>query len=319
MKRRPAALALLTAAALGAFTQHASAQHILFVRGADRSGGFLEARNDDQRTEQLAGIDNDNTARGNHGWSQLAELLTDHGYTLTQLTETVEPGNTEGQSQGEPIDFAAMDLSQYDAIVFGSNNARYSEEQADAIEQYLRDGGGAIFISDTNFGSDWADAPDSDQCFLSRFGLTVNQDHGTYTRTRADGEFAQPDHPVLAGVDRFDGEGVTPITVSPDPDEIPEGVTVDILVTAEGHNVRRNHAPFGARNLGPTTPATAQDAVLLAATVGQGRLIAHFDRNTFFNQNGAGTDLTRFDNTKLALNLFEWVTADDLDEEGGQD
>lgn len=303
----PTAIVFFLALCGVAFTTAAHAQHILFVRGADRSGGFLEARNDAQRTEQLAGIDNDNTARGNHGWSQLADLLTDHGYTLTQLTETVEPGNTEGQSDGQPIDFANMDLSQYDAIVFGSNNAGYSEEQVDAIEQYLREGGGAIFISDTNFGSDWADAPDSDQCFLSRFGLTVNQDHGTYTLDRDNGDFRLPDHPIFRGVDRFDGEGVTPITVSA-PEDLPEGVAIQILVTAEGHNVRRNRAPFGNRNLGPTTPATQHDAVLLAATVGEGRLIAHFDRNTFFNQAGAGTDLTRFNNTQLALNLFGWVT-----------
>ncbi len=305
MPHRTPLLLLLAAALCPFLTPAAAAQHILFVRGAERSGGFLEARNDAQRTEQLAGIDNDNTAPGNHGWKQLADLLTEHGYTLTQITETVEPGSTEGQSHGRPIDFADMDLSRYDAIVFASNNARYSDAQADAIEQYLRDGGGAVFISDTNFGSDWADAPESDRPFLERFGLTVNQDHGTYTLDRDRGDYLLPDHPLLAGVDRFDGEGVTPITVQ---DEQPEGVRVDILVAAKG-NVRRNHGPFGDRRLGPTTPATGRDAVLLAATIGEGRLIGYFDRNTFFNEGGAGTDLTRFDNAQLALNLFAWVTS----------
>ncbi|XAM00592.1 hypothetical protein OT109_04210 [Phycisphaeraceae bacterium D3-23] len=308
-------LPLFIAALLCLITPPAHAQHILFVRGADRSGGFLEAGNDDSRTEHLAGIDNDADFRGNHGWSQLANLLTEHGYTLTQITETVEPGNTQGQSQGEPIDFASMDLSQYDAIVFGSNNARYTEAQVDAIEQYLREGGGAIFISDTNFGGDWADAPDSDRPFLERFGLTVNQDHGTYTLDRADGEFTLPDHPILQGVDTFDGEGVTPITVPADPADLPEGVAVQVLVPAQGQ-VRRNHAPFGHKNLGPTTDATPQDAALLTATIDQGRLVGFFDRNTFFNQHGAGTNLHRFNNTQLALNLFAWVTDNDGKGEG---
>ena len=49
------------------------------------------------------------------------------------------------------------------------------------------------------------------------------------------------------------------------------------------------------------------DAALLAATVDHGRLVGHFDRNTFFNLNGAGTNLTRFDNRQLAINLFNWV------------
>ena len=42
---------------------------ILFIRGAERSGGFLEATNDTQRTEQLADINNASTAAGNHGWA----------------------------------------------------------------------------------------------------------------------------------------------------------------------------------------------------------------------------------------------------------
>ena len=40
---------------------------ILFVRGATRSGGFLEATSDAGRTEQLADINNTSTATGNHG------------------------------------------------------------------------------------------------------------------------------------------------------------------------------------------------------------------------------------------------------------
>jgi hypothetical protein len=32
------------------------------------------------------------------------------------------------------------------------------------------------------------------------------------------------------------------------------------------------------------------------------------DRNTFFNANGRGTDITENDNRQLALNLFDWVT-----------
>ena len=34
------------------------AQTVLFIRGADRSGGFLEADDDAERTEQLADINN---------------------------------------------------------------------------------------------------------------------------------------------------------------------------------------------------------------------------------------------------------------------
>lgn len=274
--------------------------NILFVRGADRSGGFLEAGNDAARTEHLGDITNTSTSGGNHGWFQLAQTLEGAGYALTQITETAE--NASGPSAGLPVAFNTMDLTQYDAIVFGSNNAVYTGAQVDAIEGYIRSGGGAIFISDANFGGNWADASNSDQQFLDRFGLTVHQDQGTYSIQRTDGEFLVPDHPIFDGVDRFDGEGVTPFDVSsPDAD-----VAVTILATAQG-NLRLNNGTTGNMQ-GSSRSATSTDAALFVAEVGDGRIIGHFDRNTFFNTNGAGTDITRFDNTQFALNLFEFAT-----------
>ena len=277
---------------------------VLFVRGADRSGGFLEADNDAERTEQLADINNPSTARGNHGWFELATLLRGNGFEVSQVQESVEAGNTSGPTDGVAVDFGgSVSLDAYDVVVFGSNNARYSRSQVDAVEGFVRSGGGVIFISDANFGSDWADASDSDQPFLDRFGLVANQDNGTYPLGRAAGDFDLPDHPLLEGVAAFDGEGVTPITVA---DAAGLGVAVEAVASAKGQ-VRRNAEPFGGRNRGPTTPATELDAVLLAAEAGRGRVVGFFDRNTFFNENGAGTDLTRLDNERLALNVFRYA------------
>src|SRR5688572_13558041 len=91
--------------------------NILFVRGADRSGGFIEATNDAQRTEQLADINNASTAAGNHGWQRLRNLLQGQGYTVSQITEPLEGGApSAGQTQGAPIAFESLDLTQYDAI-----------------------------------------------------------------------------------------------------------------------------------------------------------------------------------------------------------
>lgn len=302
LKRRPKQLflACLLCATPGLATHAQDDPHILFIRGADRSGGFLEAGNDAQRTEQLADINNQSTANGNHGWYELAETLRDAGYTLTQITETAE--NVSGASDGLPVAFDTMDLSIYDAIVFGSNNAVYTTAQVDAVENYIRGGGGAIFISDANFGSDWADASDSDQQFLDRFGLIMHQDQGTYAIERGDGEFLVPDHPIFDGVDAFDGEGVTPIEVG----TLTGGVTATILANAEG-NTRLNEPPFGGNNQGPSVSSDPNDAALLVAQADAGRIIGHFDRNTFFNLNGAGTNINRLDNRQYALNLFEFA------------
>src|SRR5215212_4821026 len=84
---------------------------ILFVRGADRSGGFLEASNDAGRTEQLADINNGSTASGNHGWATLAATLRSAGYIVEQIAEPLETGApASGQTQGAPIKFETMSL-----------------------------------------------------------------------------------------------------------------------------------------------------------------------------------------------------------------
>lgn len=278
-----------------------TAPSILFIRGGDRTGGFLEANNDTSRTEHLGDINNFQTFGGNHGWGELRNTLENAGFAVSQITEGSETAS--GPADGIAIDFAAMDLSQYDALVFGSNNAVYNTESIDAVEDYMRGGGSALFISDANFGGDWADSSNSDQQFLDRFGLIMHQDQGTYSITRnGPSDFNVPDHPILTNVDRFDGEGVTPIEIGTPA----AGVTPIILANSEG-NTRLNEPPFGNRNQGPSRQSSANDAALLVADVDAGKLVGHFDRNTFFNQNGAGTNINRFDNKQFALNLFGWM------------
>jgi hypothetical protein len=282
-----------------------AALSILFIRGAERSGGFLEATGDFQRTEQLADINNTSTSNNNHGWATLATALRGEGYTVTQVVEPLESGAPgSGQTQGAALNLAQLNLSQYDAVVFGSNNAIYDATAADVLEAYVRGGGGVLFISDANFGSDWRDASRSDQPFLSRFGLTVHQDNATYVLERSRGEFVAPNHPVLRGINSFDGEGVTPFQIG----NAPSGVVLTRLAIAEQTIVLNNGTSSANQFRGTSRAAGSSDASLVAGTADDGRLIGHFDRNTFFNLNGAGTNITRFDNRALALNIFDYLT-----------
>ncbi|HQY87318.1 MAG TPA: hypothetical protein PK402_01580 [Tepidisphaeraceae bacterium] len=285
-----------------------SGEKILFVRGADRSGGFLEATNDSQRTEQLADINNASTSNGNHGWKKLSTLLTNEGYVVSQITESLEANApTTGQTQGRAIDFASMNLDQYGVIVLASNNATYSDASVDALEQFVLDGGGVLFISDANFGSDWRDAPMSDQKFLSKFGVTVNQDNDTYTLKRSDGHFAVPTSPLLRDVDEIDGEGVSPFTLG----TAPSGVQTRRIVVARGTVFNNNGNNASNQYRGTSRAAGANDAAVFAALADSGRVVGHFDRNTFFNTNGAGTNITRFDNTQFARNVFDFLADND--------
>ena len=278
---------------------------VLFIRGADRSGGFLEASNDTQRTEQLADIYNASTSGGNHGWNTLRLTLENAGYVVSQINETAE--NASGPSQGIAIDFSNFDLDAWDVLVFGSNNAAYSAASVDAVESWIRQrGGGALFISDANFGGSWKDAPDSDQPFLDRFGLIVNQDQGTYSLIRANGDFTTPGHPILDGVNQFDGEGVSPVVLNQLP--TPPGTTLTKLAVAKGTTRNNDGTNPGNNYQGSSRAVTANDASLVAIDAGHGRVAGHFDRNTFFNLNGAGTNITRFDNAVFAVNLIDWLS-----------
>jgi len=279
------------------------APRVLFVRGADRSGGFLEATDDVSRTENLGDVDEFSTATGNHGWGSLRGTLESEGYHVAQIAETAE--NTSGPSNGLPVPLATLPVGDYAAIVLGSNNASYGATAVDALFAFVTAGGGALFVSDANFGSSWSDAPASDQAFLARFGLTMNQDFGIYGAERANGDFVAPAHPILAGIDVFDGEGVSPITIS---GAVP-GVSALVVARAEGE-VRID---TGTGLPGPTRPVTAADGALVVATAGAGRVAGHFDRNTFFNVNGAGTSIARLDNRAYAINLFAWLAQGAVD------
>lgn len=269
---------------------------ILFVIGGEGTAGGPECGGAlgtqvDCKSEHRASLFNTSTAGGNHGWSELAALLSGNGFLLDEIEE----GPWDAPA---PVPFAAMDLSQYAAIVLGSNNvASYPTADIDAIETYVRGGGSLMFISDANFGPNSTAAMISDQQFMDRFGLTMNRDRGTYTLSRAtDYSPAGMTHPILAGVDDFDGEGVSPITVQ---STLPPGANFEVLAYAE---VLRNPA-------GQDVAPTVIDGALVAGTVDAGRVVGFFDRNSFFNINGAGSYLQKLDNATLALNLFQWMTA----------
>lgn len=299
-----ACVCLLSVGASGGKVVDACAGRVLFVRGAERSGGFLEAGNDASRTEQLADITNEATSGGNHGWFEFAQALRAAGYEVDQVVEPLEgdaPGS--GPTTGAPLDFASVPLNTYDVVVLGSNNAAYDAAGVDVLEAYVRRGGAVLFISDANFGGSWADAPTSDQFFLDRFGWTMQQDQGTYRLERGDGDFLVADHPILQGVDSFDGEGVSPIVV-PEVDAV-AGVSSTIVVRAEPGRQTRNNDAFPGQ--GSSRPVGPRDGALVVATVDRGRIAGHFDRNTFFNLNGAGTNINRFDNEVYGLNLIGWL------------
>lgn len=251
---------------------------ILFVRGAAGTGGFISGGAD----SQLSDLDDAAPTPFNTGFGQLAELLRDDGFMVEQVVEG---------ERGAPL--TELPLHRYRVVVLASNNARYQAAAAEHLARYVRDGGGALFISDANWGLSFDHAPSSDQLFLDHFGLVMNQDGGGFVELTVT-DFTEPDHPILAGVRSITGEGVSPCT-------LPEGSPARRLVAARAP-IRRNTAPTG-----PVTEPTERDASLAVVEVGHGRVACHFDRNTFFNANGGGSSLPLADNQRYARNLFAYL------------
>jgi hypothetical protein len=244
------------------------AERVLFVRGADGTG-------------EVSDIADADTSNGNHGYAQLAELLRHERFSVEQVIE--------------PLALDDIDLDRYAVVFFASNNAAYTERDAAHVRDYVEAGGGVLFVSDALWGPAWGTAAASDQTFLSQFGLVMNHDAGQPSEsTKA---FVVPGHPILADVDAFEGEGVSPCTLTHDPET--RGIVTRVV--AQTTPVRR---PLGV--MGPLTAPTDDDAALATVEDG-GRVACSFDRNTFFNEHGAGTSIARASNARYALNLFAWL------------
>ncbi|MHC4813538.1 MAG: hypothetical protein ACYTFN_10625 [Planctomycetota bacterium] len=273
---------------------------VLFVRGADGSGGATEGGTKQQRTEQLGDINNNNTNAGNHGYGTLRALLVKDGFTVTQLIESATA-------------ITLATLQKHRVVVFGSNNKVYSAAEIKAFHDYVDRGGSALFISDANWGLTWEAAPASDNGFLARYGAQVYQDSGQLPlMTRSEkGRYLLADHPVLSGpdgvgnksdVNRYNGEGVSLFRIT----KGSNGFQAVAMVSATGLLKRLNN-PTG--KAGIVQAVGAGDAAMIFAEKGNARIVGHFDRNTFFNQNGAGTDILKLDNAQLALNIFRYLAS----------
>lgn len=267
-----AALFLLGLAAVGV-PARPSLTRVLFIYGSVPPG-----------TSDIEMVRITNTVQ--NGYSQLAEMLhAEQGHNVTEVHDTdpsVNPLTTLG-------------LARYDLIVLGSNNRRFSKAEAAVIGSYVSAGGALLAFSDAQFGpldpcsaNGYGAGDLSDNDLLAQFGMAIN--HDNFRIVEADStRFTDPTHPILRGIGRFKGEGVSLVRVN--------GAPAQVLV--RGDNLQFCDGQ----------PTTSNHAVTAIAQVGRGRVAATFDRNTFFNAGvgSAGTDLDEYDNRDYARNLFNWL------------
>lgn len=258
-------------------------QRVLFIRGARGTAGTNPNGTDDR---ELADITDLSTAVDSHGYGTFARALADEGYDVAQLQET---GTRDAKAK---VDLKAAGLSQYAAVIFGSNNAPYTMQDGTEVKKYVEGGGGVLFLSDLNFGTSYGDSPSSDNHFLNQFGIAMNQDNFT-SEAHTSADFLDKAHPVLAGVTGIQANGASACTITT---TASAGAKVLVPFTT---SVQENTIDG---NAGQRRPAALTDGALVVFGTGQGRGACLLDRDLFFNSQ-VGNDT----NEKLGLNLVNWL------------
>jgi hypothetical protein len=212
--------------------------------------------------------------------------------------------------QAYDADVALTDefLAPWNVLILGSNQRRFSEEEATAVHRWVSAGGGLVAWSDSAFGGHYAEVGldntagrDSDNDLTKQFGMVFLTDNGGGNYLIKDYEeahFLNAKNPK-GGV-RYRGEGVSPVRIAP-----PARMLAKLQEGGLGGKIMVNKidAPFD--------PQT--DAALAIAHVGKGRVVGTFDRNTFWNA-GEGTRLSHENNLEFAQRLILWAAGrEDID------
>jgi len=170
-------------------------------------------------------------------------------------------------------------LRNYSVLILGSNQRRFTKEEAAAVRAWVENGGGIIAWSDSGFGGnhrfvgvDNTKGRDSDNDLMTQFGMYFLTDNGAGIFLTT--EYEQDhylNHFNRHGGIKFRGEGVSAIRVSP-----PAKILAKLQDGGLGGTLKVNKID------GVYQPET--DAALAIAEIGKGRVIGIFDRNCFWNE-----------------------------------
>jgi len=138
----------------------------------------------------------------------------------------------------------------------------------------------------------------SDNQVLTRFGLLTTDDNFGGLQVAS----AFTPHPISAGITfGVAGEGISIIEI------VGNGVDT---ITSVSDCVSNGNACLPYPPAAPSGSPSPTYSVCAAVSAGAGRVVATFDRNTFFNYPGIGTNLFDMSNLTYALNVFFWAGGD---------
>ncbi|MGF1679593.1 MAG: hypothetical protein ACFCUX_10425 [Candidatus Methylacidiphilales bacterium] len=217
-----------------------------------------------------------------------------------------ETGLTIDEAYDVEVRLTPEFLAKHRVLILGSNQRRFTPDEASALDRWVRDGGGLVAWSDSAFGGEHSKVGmgntkglESNNDLTLQFGMRFLRDNGAgnYLVT----QFTRPhfiNRDKADGGIRFRGEGVSCVRVSP-----PAELLAPLQEGGLRGGIRLN------KEDGPLIPE--RDAALAIAEIGKGRVVGVFDRNTYWNK-GAGTQLSHEDNREFAQRIILWAAGQEV-------
>ena len=223
------------------------------------------------------------TDSGRTGLSQFKTMVEDNGHTIEQQYDQAASTTLDAQW------FAGVDV-----VIFGLHQRIWNSVQKQALDEWLRAGGGVFIYSDSASGGRFSEVGAQNPVgqtvtnnLIADYGLQVTVDQADGT-TGHDAN-ATASIPGVAGL-RLEGEGVSPAAVAPsDP-------AVEILIPYD-RNVNKRQG---------LTISNPDFAALAMTEVGAGHIVVMFDRQPMWN-NGPGSDINEEDNREILRNVVNFL------------
>ena len=199
-------------------------------------------------------------------------------------------------------------LNQFDAIIFGLHQKVWSDSEKAALDTWLRAGGGMLIYSDSAAGGKFnivgAQNPVGQTAvnnLISQYGLEVTVDQANGVKAYRAG--SDSIHPIISDRLIFEGEGVSPVAIDPSG----PGYALIPYRDDPENKVSGNPDIPNKQNL---TTANPQFAALAWAFVGEGNVIASFDRQPMWND-GPGSDIGERDNAEILRRIVRFIAGVD--------
>jgi hypothetical protein len=237
-------------------------------------------------------------------YKPFATLITNDGYQVTANKEKFTRQSLDG--------FEVLVIANAGAAAAGetdSSKPAFTEEECDAVRDWVRDGGALLLIADhapagaaaanlaTRFGVDMSKAFTGDPVNFE--SLTLNVSWIRYSRAQKN----LGDHPITRG--RNPSERITKVlTFTGQSLKGSKGSTALLSLSAKAYDVTDPGDPLKAK-----TVSAAGRAQALALPFGKGRAVVFGEaamltaQNTNFGMNYPGTD-----DRQLTLNVMHWLT-----------